>query len=75
MPIWDLVGIGSHSGAICPDPAKIPYDLRVIRLLTSSPTLLEKRWAAGQQTNDGVSSWDICGIWTHRSSVATVPIP
>jgi hypothetical protein len=30
---------------ICPDPAKIPYHLRVV-----------SRWAAGQQTNDGVSS-------------------
>jgi hypothetical protein len=27
---------------MCPNPAKIPYDLRVVCLLTSSPTLLEK---------------------------------
>jgi len=77
MPIWDLGGIGSHTGAMCPDPAKIPAGNAVVRLLTSSPTLLEKRWAAGQQTNDAKIVRDLCGIWTHRSSMTadTTKIP
>ena len=52
MPIWDLGGIGSHIGAICPDPAKIPYHLRVVRLLTSSPTLSREAlgcWSADER--------------------------
>ena len=47
MSCWDLGGIGTHAGAICPDPARIPAEYAVVRLLTSSPTLLEKRRAAG----------------------------
>ena len=58
-------GIGTHAGAICPDPARIPAEYAVVRLLTSSPTLLEKRrgwWAAGQQTNEAKMARDLCGI-------------
>ena len=40
MPCWDLGDIGTHAGAICPDPAKIPVEYAVVRLLTSIPTLL-----------------------------------
>ena len=67
----------THAGSICPDPTKIPCHLRLVRLLTSSPTLLEKRRAAGQQTNDGIFSWDLCGIWTDRPRVGadTTKIP
>ena len=39
--------------------------------------LLEKRRAAGQQTDDGIFSWDPCGIWTDRPRVGadTTKIP
>ena len=44
---------------------------------TDGPTLLEKRRAAGQQTDDGIFSWDPCGIWTDRPRVGadTTKIP
>ena len=42
-----------------------------------SMQLLEKRRAAGQQTDDGIFSWDPCGIWTDRPRVGadTTKIP
>ena len=57
MSCWDLGGIGTHAGAICPDPARIPAEYAVVRLLTSSPTLFGT-CRSFFQSGDGFQSAD-----------------
>ena len=59
MSCWDLGGIGTHAGAICPDPAKIPAEYAVVRLLTSSADASQKRrrcWSADERGEYGTES-------------------